>query len=602
MADDRLPALGELSYNGFDFTAYTETVGVRVKPVYGGDGRVVVHNEYAFTFRTVIADATDTSDRVDAARRALTKPGGEFTFTDRGFGDLEVNVGNVRDVAWGPKPRELAFRHLGADRACELTWTLEVAVPDCDRARYEFAPAEFVWTLTWDVDRSGYTTRTYKGYVRIPLTRDGADGRAVNGSADEYREQIYPKPLDGFRRTPGVFELSADRTRLDFTVTDEEMPPNVPPPEMIDVQADYSLSTQGAAFTMWFASLNATYELAKGADRSKPWGHFLTLWKHYADLSMRQSGLADRRSGAAGAIPVSFTVREPTLYGRTTAAFSAVWRFTSNLTLVLNQSGLWRPVPDSDWRRWAGSLAGVLGPRGAADLEFDAGEDRLIDLCDRGRPVPPADSPAGAELRGGQTLGAVFPRPPAGHSWLEYQCWVEVETEMGTVATRAVPEAELRELRTGGPQARDILKPGGALPAAGGGGGGLSQFFGRGGRLDNQTAAPAPRPTGTLVPGPVKDPPPAEVQRRVAPLAVVYLCGHALRAGHPIPMPALTLLNGVRPAPANRLDRGEGFFGPAVVGNCGVPIYGARWRLRYVLPEVPAGGIPTPPNPLLGGL
>jgi len=57
----------------------------------------------------------------------------------------------------------------------------------------------------------------------------------------------------------------------------------------------------------------------------------------------------------------------------------------------------------------------------------------------------------------------------------------------------------------------------------------------------------------------------------------------------------------VKPSPANRLDRGEG-FNTGIIANAGkFPIYAAKWRLRYFLPEIPNTPITPPPNPMLDG-
>ena len=47
---------------------------------------------------------------------------------------------------------------------------------------------------------------------------------------------------------------------------------------------------------------------------------------------------------------------------------------------------------------------------------------------------------------------------------------------------------------------------------------------------------------------------------------------------------------------------GDPVFNTGVVGNALYPIYGANWRLTYLFTEgdIPAGRVPTPPNPVLG--
>jgi hypothetical protein len=239
-------------------------------------------------------------------------------------------------------------------------------------------------------------------------------------------------------------------------------------------------------------------------------------------------------------------------------------------------------VPDSDWRRWAASVQAATGPRGVDGIQFKLGDDRIVDLCDV-RGAIPKPTPRDTEMRGNVPAFPDFDCPPPDRSWLDYRAWVEVEADQGTAELRAIPNNLLKpappqaagsaELSTAGPRFEDFLVGGTGAP---------------GGRLINDQIPQT------------QDPPPVSVEQRAAPLVVIYLNGWALRACHPIPVPQLTSVNGVKPRAANRLDRGEKFYGPVVVANYGVPVLYARWRLRYVLPEVPAGGVPVPPNPLLG--
>jgi hypothetical protein len=74
-----------------------------------------------------------------------------------------------------------------------------------------------------------------------------------------------------------------------------------------------------------------------------------------------------------------------------------------------------------------------------------------------------------------------------------------------------------------------------------------------------------------------------------------------MRAGFAIPCPELIDVEGVVPRKDNRLDMGEG-FACGVVGNAAVPVYGARWNLRYFLEKIPARPITPPPNPMLAAL
>src|SRR5687768_13145838 len=142
--------------------------------------------------------------------------------TGTGFGNITVNGAGsgARDVMWGPIPQLLKFQHLG-ERAFECTFTVSWSAPTCADAVYEGQPLEVAYRLEFEPDRSGYTTRRYVGFLRIPLTRQSASSRRLTDSADSWRERINPALLPGFRRTYGPFVLNEAKTRLDWSIVDE---------------------------------------------------------------------------------------------------------------------------------------------------------------------------------------------------------------------------------------------------------------------------------------------------------------------------------------------------------------------------------------------
>ncbi len=75
------------------------------------------------------------------------------------------------------------------------------------------------------------------------------------------------------------------------------------------------------------------------------------------------------------------------------------------------------------------------------------------------------------------------------------------------------------------------------------------------------------------------------------------MAGFALRAGWLVLCPVMTDVGGVTPVLVNR-SPDEGFrHGIVADPGFGIPIYGASWKLTYVLPTVPRGAVEVPPNP-----
>lgn len=587
-----------LEYNGFNFNnGSTQTLKAVVRGVPDETGRTTLYNLYSFEFRTVLA-GTATDAAVVAARQALTKYGAPFRYSGRGLGDFAINVGLVRDVKWGPKPQEIAFKVLGPGNAVEITWSIEVAMPDCPDARYAFAPAAFVWSAAFNVT-DGYTTRTISGYLEIPMTRPFAGARQLTQSVDAYREQIAPPVPEGFRRRYGPWVINEAKTRLTFEIVDEELPSaNVPPPGVVRASASHSVSSSAVGLRKWQGVVSAEYELTKRGDASVAAAAFIALCRsriEHLAVGLRKSGSGTPKS----IIPITANFSEPEIYGRRRAAFSLGYSWTGSVLTVIGNSGLWRPVPGSDWRRWQAAMdLGPSHPRGTARLTFDVGDDKLVDLCG-GPPnvgiggranVPPLDRPfrqndylaARQAVDGGgfaELIRGTFPYPKAADSWVYYESELFVEVDNGVVSLRTLPQAILDatddllgSVNDLAGQAWDAIS--GVLPTA--------PNLGGGNLLDNQIAGET------------------RVQRRVRGMPVVYLIGRAARAGYPVPIPRLINVGGVQPIPANRLDRGEGYAQGVKFAAGDTPIYTARWRLRHVLPQLPTGGLPIPPNPILG--
>lgn len=603
MAD--LPDYGVTSYGEYTFPSNVETTSLSVVPQYDQAGRTVVYNRIRIAVRAVL-----TGTAIDAAVRAvtqvLTKPAQPLRYTGRGYG-LLVNVGTVKDVRWGPTPTEATVRPLGGGNAAELTWAVEVHIPDGPSAYYTHAPMEFNFSLSYDIDASGYTTRTYAAFVRIPLTRAFPADRAIRDTADRLRESIVPPLLPGFRRIPGTVTISDDKTRADVVVTDTQMPPNVPPQGVIEASASHTVHSVPGQIVRWTGTLEATYEIARNGATTVAAARdaFFALAKdrinHTIDtISAGQTTELRTNGGGAAAeavvIPVSFSMSEPELYGRTKARFSLTYVVNNaNLRAMLGASGLWRPVPGSNWQRWAAGLGPVLGARGHAGLVFSPNDDKIIDLL---RPSDPRPGLLSRLNEVGRHLAdppqSLFPDPKPERSWLEYVCAVYVETDNGVVEVRTLPT----QARTaaGDVYGRPTAAGAAISSAVGGAFAAIPGVLGK--ALENPFYGPMRE---TFLGGAGKDAlAPQAPQRRARQGAALWLIGHAVRVLYAIPAPTAERWGDAVLTPANRPDRGEGFW-TGVVGNAIWPITAARWRLRYLMDRPPPAGAPVVPNPFRGG-
>ena len=377
----------------------------------------------------------------------------------------------------------------------------------------------------------------------LPITRNAVADRTVPDQADRLRELITPAIPLGYRREQRVFDLSEDRRTERFTVVDVQLP-NPLPDGVVSCSASHSVESR-VGLRRWQATLSAHYETALGVSPRTALAHFFTL--AFDRMFATRAALDPAEQG--GLIPVHLRLNEPDLYGRPALDVSLVYTYASSIvSQAVGVSSLCGPVPGTDFSRWSAGMAqlNVSGPRGLSQFKFDPADDLIVDLC-LINPIVAPPPPAPPVLRTSPPpdteaeLRRVFTPPEEGKSWLLYELEAALITEDETYE----------------------LKP---LPPPGWSPGGQS--------------------------------PPSVIQRRAQPSTYLILSGRALRGGYEIPVPSATSVGQLTPVPANV----EGYgYRAKVVANVGVPVYGAAWSLRYLLPSPPAGQVPSPDNPLLGG-
>jgi hypothetical protein len=587
------------SYNGIVFPPEdTLTTSFKITPVQTADKRSIAYNAISIGIRTVIV-GQPTDSKVILLRQKLTKQGGVFIYGGRGFGPLNINTGKIKDIMYGPVPKVLSLSPLGYRNACRLDWEVTIHIPECPDAAYLFRAMDFSYSASHQIRKDGRVNVVTTGELVIPNNRILAGTAIARGpydNPDEYREKIAPPPRFGFQREWGPFTVDPTRTRLSFSWTDKEFGRNVYPPGIVECKVSQGGQSVSKGFASFNLTLNASYKLAADAEPNLAFRHF---WNVVVQDRVR--GRSGKYKGSTVAsiafIPMSFSFSDPDIYGEMTEANFSLGYLIAGTTIqdVLTHAGMWEKI-SGDYRLWAASLANTaLSPYGLSRVAFDIGSDRIINLCEAGappRPVP-GGRPEVRELKGGPR----FEPPASSTSWITYVNAIRVEGDSGVVSTSPLSGSKSEpELRggSGGPTPPGAWRFDGskALPAKPG----IDPFFAPpktakksfsaaiGGKLDASSS-------GSSTAGDDK------FTRRTSGSVVVFMTGHALRAGFAIPCPVLADINGVRPVLSNRTDRGEGFV-TQIVHDAGVPIVGAKWNLRYILPRMPEGGIPVPPNPL----
>lgn len=608
--------IGEASYNGWEFSAYAETLEFRGTPQYDSSRRTIVATMFSLTISDYIQNG-DTDAQARLAIIRLTQPAAGLVYTGRGFSNVRINLGGTNDCSWGPAPRVISLTPMGGSgKTVKIVWTVEWLQPTCQDGRTSAGSImEWCYKLSFDIDRSGYTTRRYQGHIRIAQTRPDIKIRTVQRSADEWRDQVTPAIPNKFRRVSQNWSLSEDKCKLDFTIVDEQMPPNPPPRGVVQAEANHEISCDGGKIFNWMGTISARYEIADNATVEKAVTAFFALIKDR--VGSKKFEPAELKGGdgtpltirSAGVIiPWGFSVGEPEIYGKRSASFRFSYRVAGvDLAQILNQGGLWRATPTDrgsglaglanagrdGFDLWAGSMKSAQSNRGISGLNFTAnGSDFIVDLCAAVKPIPPlptalkiAFSEAVVNLPGGPVLGAnfstalqsllstTFPAPPPDKSWLDYRITTITEGSSGTVESKPLPVTPIP------------VRPSGSTAA---------------GWDASQTGMPTTPPAYDKPFPPLPNAGNVSVQRRTSPTLYVRLVGQALRVGYPIQIPELVSVAGATPTMVSRVDCGEG-FAQSVVGNVLVPVYAASFNLRYVLNDVPQGPIGPPVNGLIGG-
>jgi hypothetical protein len=478
------PATGTLAYNGFTFDG-ARKIKVASEFVMDEASRAVTHVKYTITVDAIVAPGVQTDATLESIRMLLSKPGRPLAFVNEGFGtNLRVNAaggGGIRDVKWGPKPKILSWESVGDAFACHVIWQVETCIPECTNAKYNGVSA-INFEVLYDIDENGDTTRTITGYLEIALTWNGTS-RTLKDNADFYRNQIQPDPPRGFIRKQ-TWHVSKDKSRLEFTIIDREIPsPNAYPEHVTQIDGKALAS---CTFKQGFRKFTNSIDMRITPRKGMPGAYAFVYF--YVELQRRVK--ISKAAGVEGLITeMSF---EEDIFGRG-CTFSARYWIMSTVENLLDASGLWSPLPN-DWGRWKQTLAGdTFDQRGHAGLSQQLASDAVIDLCGFASTLT-ADNQR--QDKNPPKFNSPFKnqQPSQDKSWLKYENSISVIQHNKTV------------------------------------------------RQSKLQTSPSESSSADYYP---KGQAPDVVQVRGAPSYTYVMTGQATRAGYPIPRPSLVSIGGV---------------------------------------------------------
>lgn len=425
----RLDRIGVVAYNGFSFPAPMQ-VSISGVAVPDSSGRTYKYLNWMLTVEGVyvsedgptdtdIGEAFDT--RMEDLRCKLTAPAKELVLTDKGFGELVVNEGQVEggatqvpsnyggggalDSMFGPKPNISRWEQVGSNRAIRMVWTCLVTIPECCTVpAYRLELAQFNYSISWNITEEGMTVRTISGLLEVPVTRAAAGNRIPPDSADAYRPEVqksFPQ-LDQFHRTQ-TYSLSEDKRTLQFTITDTEIPSDnayFPGMLRIDIQHDTNSSLEGGGLINWNHTISGSITTAPGVSKVFAWNAFFNvvfarIAFHEKGKAVQQKDNVKKKTKSRVLMITSLSIGEQ-VYGRR-MTFSCSYAMLCDLQTIMAAGGFGQAVP-GDWGEWKASLGIVQGIRGVADMQHFNNDDLIVDLCALPPLPPPETTPTPTEV------------------------------------------------------------------------------------------------------------------------------------------------------------------------------------------------------------
>jgi len=426
-----LEGIGYIKYNGLTFDGPMISSSVNIESVRDESDRTVMFHRVTIQVKAIVTtnsngaiwqdsetagsscgvDPTSGTylNMMDRIRWMLSQDGKPLIFEDKIFKRFRVNTGDddtLIDVDFGPRVRVGSIVPIASNKAFEVSWTVVASVGQCPHydgsdnldglVSQEWAVGDvkqLCYAVEWTADHRGYSTRTVSGFLEIVLAPAMTDGIGVI-SADDYRDRITISMPQAFRRRSSVWRLNEKRDRINFQVTDEEIPsPNPFPPGVTDIEISHEISIgEQAGWTQGRSVISGFCEVANPLPTSVAWERI------YPILDTRISAA---RAAYGGILLTGIRVTEH-LFARRVDFSISFYKLSSSPYGFLKSSGMFTATEDnwSDWRKTmfgedentngatysdpetsANPIPLPWSRRAAANLSFEPSDDVLITPC-----------------------------------------------------------------------------------------------------------------------------------------------------------------------------------------------------------------------------
>ena len=304
-----LSGLGNVSYNGVDFTGPYLKSSLTATPVKDDTNRVVKWIKISIMLQTYLTNNLEINPTIDndieGMRARLYESGKVLTYESVGYG-TKFSVGpgqTLQDLNYGPDVEQVTFETMAA-QVMKLTFRVSTCVPERCFVIGSPGPGQplaISWSWDTEVRRGGWLTVRWQITCEIGLSLTA--GRTILAVADQLKGRLAPILLPGFRREPGQWRLSADKRRLTGTITDIEIPAPMPPGlDFITARhsAHSGSHTQTAAgvpgmtpFFAWSHQLHITAHRTRNMSKAELWQRIyliLGTYLAYARAATPQGG------------------------------------------------------------------------------------------------------------------------------------------------------------------------------------------------------------------------------------------------------------------------------------------------------------------------
>lgn len=553
-----LTGTGTLSYNGWTFAGPRVSTTLDVRPERESSGRHVTHLVFTLNVVAYITDDSngvggsggDAGNVVATIQDLLTEDGGALVCTGMGYGNISVNGGSTdRDIAWGPKPKLISMIPVGSSGCIELNWQVEWSANRCSGGSSQLfgqlgEVISATYGMRYSMDHAGLTTRTIRGEFRMAINRATVGGGPVAKTADELRDRLDFPPLVNFKRESQEWELSEDKSRLNFTITDRELPSdNGYPVGVASISATHTVSAEGGA-ALTAASLQCeirgSVEMAKPYTKSDGMERILLLVGERMKIARNQAN-----EGGKGVIMTGLSITEHIFDRRVDFSFRYMVLNSGGLKRIATSTGLFTELKSTNHAVWTRSMEDTAyHNRGAARLRHQAVSDRIVNPCQSsGVTLRPRDTTG--ESPGSDSIRATITGcPPESRSYVRYRNWIDAITDSDTIEHKPM----IREEESGADYNDEVIK-------------------------------------ARIKAGAIRGLPPRQKRKIVSQQTgsqsvEIRIHGEGLRAGYDVEVPKLVEIFGQEadaPLKSSRVTA-------TIVGEVGgCKIYAAKWDIKYII-------------------